>query len=253
MHVCQRAVAEEEGFTSTHSLALVNALGSGGISLQHAVHRICSRLLLKSLAYQVCHGLFVQASPVLAYILLKWLTRLDQSTAVGYAASFGIAGCAFAAAVLRRASAGVALQAGLRARAALCGLAYMRAQQLDWASLSAREAVNADHHDGASSGTEAAPSQGDADLTTAPLGRLSDLMGSAADRVLNYMPAMVEMIVLPIEIAIALSILYVIVGVASLGAVGVMLTTLAASQAGGLLTESLTARKAAVRHVGSEH
>ena len=239
-HMCSAPSVAAHTSTSAHHVAraLIVALHAHPTSLQLAVLRLCWRRLALATLHRLVHATAVLAAPVLAYVLLRWLTS-DDPDWIGLACTAGIGVCAASAALFRRLSNAAALGAALQARQALCGLAYLRAQQLDWASLSARQVAEAKEPQ---PGTLS--SSGASDMTSAPLGRLSELLGSAADNVVDMMPAMLATLTLPIEVAVALAVLFMITGVASLGGVGLMLFSLACSHAAGVALERLARRKA---------
>lgn len=199
-------------------------------SLHRAALALSWRRLSLALLFRSLHAAGVLAAPVLAYFLLRWLSS-DQPSWIGVICTVGIGASTLAAATCRRLSDGYAQEASLQARRALCGLTYLCAQQLDWASLSARHIASRAH-----------PSS---DISHAPVGQLSELLGTAAADVGEWCPAMVAMAVLPAEVVAALGILYAITGVASAGAVGVMMLTFAASHCSGLSLERLALRKRA--------
>jgi hypothetical protein len=148
----------------------------------------------------------------------------------GYVYGGSLAVTTILAAAFRLKSTESALVAGLRIRSALCALAFQRAEQLDWGSVSARSSsavVAGDSgfrgkggHDGSSVTTATEATAGDgtansdssrsggdapevmlgADAVTAPLGRVSELMGRSAEHVLHYYDAAINVMLLPVEI-----------------------------------------------------
>ena len=61
---------------------------------------------------------------------------------------------------------------------------------------------------------------------------------------IELMPALISTLFLPMEIALALGILFAITGLASVGGVGVMVISLGCAQRAGVTLERIAARKA---------
>ena len=128
----------------------------------------------------------------------SWFPVTAEPEWKGHMFGVGIALVTVAAAWFRFKSSEAALAAGLRVRGALCTLAFQRAEQLDWGNISSRSGSggssassdgNRDAAAAASAGGGAADKKGKpkkevlgADATTAPLGRLSELMGRSAGK-----------------------------------------------------------------------
>ena len=164
------------------------------------------------------------------------------------------------AAYLRRQSTTETLAAGLRARAALCGTAFLFAQQLDWASISRRttniestmrtgDETNAGAGAGgegqAGKGTKKTTAAGEEEPASVPLGQLSELMSKSAESVLHYFEARVILMLLPFEMIASIAILYVFVGVAGLGGLSTLLVVLFFSHVAGKHIEAASLRKSA--------
>lgn len=64
-----------------------------------------------------------------------------------------------------------------------------------------------------------------ADATTAPLGRLSELMGRSAGHVAEYYNTLICLLLLPFEIIASIIILYYFVGPSGFGGLGVMIVS----------------------------
>ena len=206
---------------------------SEGRSLRAGVHSLCRRQFVRCVGWYVMHSLCTLASPLLVYYLLWWLGAPGEAEWRGYVCVVGLGVSNFCAAALRRWSALAGLEAGLRARTALCELAFVRAEQTDWASIALRTSRADD-----TCGREEAE-----DMASAPLGRLSELMGSSASRVTGYFSSRATIMLLPAEAFVCIAILYAVVGNAGLGGVAAMAAFFLFSHFGGRQGERAATRQ----------
>lgn len=201
----------------------------------------------RALCWQVLQAVASLASPVLIFFLLLWLENDSLPEWHGYLYAAGIGVASLMASTLRRAAFSETLRAGLIGRAGLCALAFARAEQLDWSSV----AVRLDHGalDGDPSVTapddSTSSSGGDDDMSAAPLGRMSELLGRSADGVLSYFDALVVIVVLPFEVAGCVGVLFMAVSWAGLGGVIVLAIVLGLYRAAEGGIEAVAAGKAA--------
>jgi ABC-type multidrug transport system fused ATPase/permease subunit len=128
------------------------------------------------------------------------------------------------------------LVAGLRARGALCSLAFCRAAQLDWGNISSRSSSNGGD-------TVKRSEISCSDATSAPIGRVSELIGKCSGDVIAFYDAAVCLWILPLEIFAAIGILLFFVGWSGLGALAVLMLSITVSHFAGQSVERISAQK----------
>jgi ABC-type multidrug transport system fused ATPase/permease subunit len=115
----------------------------------------------------------------------------------------------------------------------LCALAFQRAEQLDWGNISSRSA----------SSEKVKANNDEATATSAPIGRISELMGKSSGDVIAYYDALICLLILPFEIFASIGILIFFVGWSGLGAMAVLLVSIFVSHVSGQVVETISAQK----------
>ena len=209
-----------------------------GVSLRAAVAAATRPALKESLRYRAVGASLWLVAAFLVHLLLVWLCDEAAPPYEGPAllvclALAGIIGTDFGA---RATDAG--FRAGLQARAGLGGLAFLRAQQLDW-----RPAV------AASSG---APGSVEPEDALRQVGdELEGLLEGASDFVVAWAEGWASAVLLPFEMSAGIAALYALVGPASLLTLGIFGLSMWADVAS--TRRIVTARRCAALVAGRLH
>ncbi len=168
---------------------------------------------------------------------IRWVSDDSAPKWLGFIFGVGVLVTTTASAAFRLKSTKKTLDAGLCARGALCSLAFKRAAQLDWGNISSRSSSNG-------GGTvQKSETSSCSDATSAPIGRVSELIGKCSGDVIAFYDAAVCLWILPLEIFAAIGILLFFVGWSGLGALAVLMLSITISHFAGQSVERISAQK----------
>eukprot|EP00040_Diaphanoeca_grandis_P036835 m.236888 g.236888 ORF g.236888 m.236888 type:complete len:377 (-) comp33693_c0_seq3:56-1186(-) len=167
--------------------------------------------LLRAFLWSSLTSALTLVIPPIIFEFFKWFEDGDAEDTLGYALSGAVGGCYLCAGWTQYMSEKAALRTGLSVRTALCTLTFLKGQQLNL------------HHVISTYDDKPTPvNVGNGlkddlfDLETSPLGEMSELMGKTASDVQNMFQGASILILRPIEILVAVGLMYDFVGYSAL-------------------------------------
>jgi ABC-type multidrug transport system fused ATPase/permease subunit len=195
--------------------------GSDDFIISRALRRAVRGELIMAMAIYMAQVVCSIAMPITAYIMLRWCENPEAPAWEGYAIMGGMAVANVLAVLLKELFVKRCSIMGEWTMSACQTLAYRKLLRL---------AVS--------------------DAFASNVGCISELVSGSSDALLGYWPALIGLLLQPIEILMLVGALYVFVGWAAFGGVAVVVVALACSVSMGRMLETHSAKRgdAAERH-----